>query len=94
MVVPFIQRSAFLRALVLATAIFSFLLWLYVVLRIVFNHVSPISPFIGHIPSLPFWIVGAWAFALSFVCTFLYLWIWSRFSRRGAMLGSYEDWQP
>jgi len=42
-----------------ALALFVFLLWLYIVLRVVFNDVNVMSPFIYRIPSLSFWVPGA-----------------------------------
>jgi hypothetical protein len=94
MFVPFLRRSRFLRALVLTAGVFSFLLWLYIVLRVVFNHVNVMSPFIYRIPSLSFWVLGAWSFAMGFACTFVYLWLWGRFGRSSAFPGSYEYREP
>jgi hypothetical protein len=42
-----------------ALVLFSFLLWLYIVLRVVFNDVNVMSPFIYCIPSLSFEALGA-----------------------------------
>jgi len=81
MIVSFMRRSAFLRALVLTMGIFSFLLWLYIILRIVFNHVSVVSPFISRIPSVSFWVLGAFSFVVSFLCMLFYLWVWGPFRR-------------
>ena len=94
MVISFLQRSRFLRALVLTVGIFSFLLWLYIILRVVFNHVNVMSPFIYRVPSLSFWVLGVYAFSLSFVCTLVYLWLWGRFGRMSEFPGSYEYREP
>jgi hypothetical protein len=84
------------RLLVAPTALvlFSFLLWLYIVLRIVFNRVSVMAPFIDRVPSISYWVLGAFSFVVSSVCMFLYLWLWSGFGRSRTVLGRYEDWQP
>jgi hypothetical protein len=94
MVAPLLRNSAFLRAFVLTTGVFSFLLWLYIVLRIVFNRVSVMAPFIDRVPSISYWVLGAFSFVVSSVCMFLYLWLWSGFGRSRTVLGRYEDWQP
>ena len=57
------------------------LIVLGVVLRIVFNHVSVVSPFISGVPSLSFWVLGAASFVLSFLCMLLHVWLWGRLSR-------------
>ncbi len=92
MIVPFLRRSTFLRALVAATGIFSFLLWLYIVMRIVFNHVDLRSPFIDRIPSLSFWVLGAISFVVSFLSVLIYIWLWGPFSRATMIPASY-DWR-
>ena len=94
MFVAFLRGSRFLRALTLTTAVFSFLLWLYIVLRIVFNHVNVRSPFISSIPSLSFWVLGGLAFALSFGATLVYLWLWGRFRAPPMVWSSYEERGP
>ncbi len=94
MVVPFLRRSRLLRALVLTVAVFSFLLWLYIVFRVVFNHVNVGSAFIYRIPSLSFWVLGAWSFAVCFVSTFVYVWLWGRFGRTPVFAESYEYRDP
>jgi hypothetical protein len=77
-----------------ALALFVFLLWLYIVLRVVFNDVNVMSPFIYRIPSLSFWVLGAWSFAMGFACTFAYLWLWGPFGRSSGFPGSYEYREP
>lgn len=79
MVVPFLRNSRFLRALVLTTALFSFAAWIYVVLRVVVNNIDPPRPFLNGVPSVSFLAVGAFAFGLSALSTFVYLWLWGRF---------------
>ncbi len=81
MFVPFVRGSRFFRALVLTVALFSFLLWLYIVLRIVFNRVSMAADFIYGV-HVSFWVMGAGAFVVSFLATFVYLWLWGRFGER------------
>lgn len=81
MVIPFVRANRFFRAFVLTVAVFSFLLWFYIILRIVFNRVSLSAPFIVGIPGVTFVGLGAFSFGVSFVFTFLYLWIWARFDR-------------
>jgi len=80
MVVPFARQSRFFRALVLTTAVFSFLLWVYIVLRIFISRVDVHWPFFDSVPGLSISAVGTFAFGLSFLCTFVYLWLWGRFA--------------
>lgn len=79
MAIPFLQNNRFLRALVLTTAIFSFLAWLYIVLRVVINGIDPPMSFLNSFPSISFSDVGAFTFGLSALSTFVYLWLWGRF---------------
>lgn len=81
MVVPFFRQSRLFQSLVLTTGVFSFLLWFYIVVRVVVNHVDPPTPFVNSVPSLSFSALGAFAFGLSFLSTFVYLWLWGRFGR-------------
>ena len=90
MVVPFLRRSPFFRSLVLTTGVFSFLLWLYIVMRIVFNHVNVMTPFVNRVPSISFWVLGAISFAVSFLSMFLYLWLWGRSGRATLVPMSYD----
>ena len=94
MVVPFLQRSRFLRALVLTTGVFSFLLWLYIVLRIVVNNIDPPEPFLPGMRSPSFLTVGAFAFGLSFLSLLAYLWLWGKFDRASGIPRSTEEHQP
>jgi hypothetical protein len=66
-----IKRS---KALFLTLWINSFLIWLYIVARIVVNNVPLGSLFIDSIPFFTFTILGIVAFVLSMVFMFLYLW--------------------
>jgi hypothetical protein len=66
----------FLRALVFTTWVYSTLLWLYIVVRVVVSGVDVHWPFFDSIPGISISLVGALAFCLSFVAIFVYLWIW------------------
>ena len=80
MSVPFLRASRFFRALVLTTGVFSFLLWLYIVLRVLISGVDVHWPFVDSVPGLSISAMGAFSFGLSFLCMFLYLWLWGRFA--------------
>lgn len=71
--------SRFLRALLLATCIYSFLMWIYTIARIIVSNIDPWELFISYIP-IPFYIVGIISFVVSFICMVLYLYYWG-FSR-------------
>ena len=62
-----------IKAIFLTLSMYTFLLWLYIIGRIIFNRVRLDSPFIDGVPFLSFWILGAIAFILSMVFTYLYL---------------------
>ncbi len=94
MVAPVLRRSRFLRSLVLTTFLFSFLLWLYVVLRIVVNGVDVHWPFVDSVPSISVSAVGAFSFGLSFLTLFVYLWLWGRSPRGGAIPSTSEARGP
>ncbi len=64
------------RALVATTWLFSMLLWLFVVARIVVDGVNVYWPFIDRFPLISISEVGVAAFILSFVCMFTYLTLW------------------
>src|SRR6058998_2415218 len=76
MAVPLLRSSRFFRSLVLTTWVFSVLLWLYIVARIIVNQVDVHMPFVDSVPSLSFSAMGAFAFGLSFLSMFIYLWPW------------------
>jgi hypothetical protein len=82
---PFSRPSQLFRSLVLTTWFFSLLLWLYVVARIVVDDVDAHEPFVDNVRSVSFQAVGAFAFVLSFLSMFLYLWLWGRFGRRSLL---------
>ena len=79
MAVPLLRTSRFLRALVLTAWVSSFLLWLYIVVRVVVNGIDPPLPFFNSVPYVSFSMVGAFAFFVFTVSMFLYLWLWSPF---------------
>jgi hypothetical protein len=72
----------FFRSLILTTAVFSMLLWLYIVVRIVISGVDVHYPFVDSIPAISISAMGVFAFGLSFLCTFIYLAIWGGFGHR------------
>lgn len=82
MVVPYLRRSPFFHALVVTTGIFSFLLWLYIVFRVIVNGVDVHWPFVDSVPGISVSAMGAFAFGLSFLSMLGYLWLWGRFGRR------------
>jgi hypothetical protein len=91
MAAPLLRSSQFLRSLVLSTWVFSMLLWLYIVARIIVNGVDVHTPFVDSVPSVSFSALGAFAFGLSFLTMFFYLWIWGRFGR--ASLVQHNPWE-
>jgi hypothetical protein len=64
------------KALVFTTWLYSLLLWLYLVARIILNKVNVFANVIYFVPYLSFWILGAISFTLSFTCLFVYLAVW------------------
>ncbi len=80
MAIPLLRRSQFLRALVLTAWVASFLVWLYIVLRVVLNGVDVHWPFVDSVPSISISAVGAFTFFVFVVSMFLYLWLWHRFN--------------
>jgi hypothetical protein len=68
--------TRFLRALVLTTGVYSLLLWLYVVGRLVFAGVDITYPFLDSVPGISIALVGVVSFVVSFLCALLYLTIW------------------
>jgi len=82
MVGPHLRSSRFFRSLVLTTCVFSVLMWLYIAARIMVNQVDAHMPFVDSVPSLSFSAVGAFAFGMSSLSMFIYLWLWGRFDRR------------
>ncbi len=94
MVISWVRGSRFLRALVLTTGVFSLLLWLYIVLRVVFNSANRFAPFIYSISWIRIWVLGAILFDLCFPCTFVYVWLWGRFDRLPVLLSGYQGRAP
>ncbi len=66
----------FLKAFLLTTWLYSLLVWLYIVDRIIFSRVSLSDRFISWIPYFTFFRLGVISFVLSFVCLFIYLVKW------------------
>lgn len=62
-----------IKAAFLTLSLYTFLLWLYIAARIIFSHVSVFDLFIDGVPFLTFEILGAIAFVLSMVFTYLFL---------------------
>jgi hypothetical protein len=62
-----------IKAVFLTLSLYTFLLWLYIVARIIFSRVVPDSLFIDGVPFLSFWVLGVIAFVLSMGCTYLFL---------------------
>jgi hypothetical protein len=75
-----IRDSRFLRAIVLTTWLYSFLLWLYIAARIVTYDYIVFDPFVYAIPWLSFGALGAFSFLLSAAAMFTYFYVWG-FSR-------------
>ncbi|MDW5562381.1 MAG: hypothetical protein SA339_04070 [Methanomassiliicoccus sp.] len=73
----------------LATCLYSFLLWAYVVFRIVINRVPVRDDFIRGIP-ISFWVLGLIAFVVSFVTMVLYLNFWGFSGKNNARSTSKE----
>ncbi len=67
------QNIKIKKALFLTLWVHSLLVWLYVVSRIIVNHVPLNSPFIDAIPFLTFTVLGIIAFVLSMIFMFMYL---------------------
>lgn len=94
MAVPSLRSSRFFRALVLTVAAFSFLLWLHTTLRVIVNGVDPPEPFVPGLRSVSFLAVGVLSFGVSFLSTFVYLWLWGRFRGMPAVPRSPPGVQP
>ena len=94
MAVPFFRSSPFFRALVLTTGVFSFLLWLYTSMRVIVNGIDPPEPFLPGVRGLSFLAVGVFSFAMSFLCTLVYTWLWGRFARAAMVPPGWQDRRP
>ena len=68
----------FFRSLVLTTWIYSTLLWLYILVRIIVSGVDVHYPFVDSIQFISISATGVFAFGLSFLSMFLYLAIWGK----------------
>ena len=80
MLVQMLRNSRILRSFLLTIWFASFLVWLYIVARIVINNVDVHTPFLDTVPSVSFESLGVFAFGLSCVAMFAYLWLWGRFA--------------
>ncbi|HLE54158.1 MAG TPA: hypothetical protein VI999_02800 [Thermoplasmata archaeon] len=94
MAVPFLQSSRLFRSLVLTTWVFSFLLWLYIVARILVDDVDVHTPFLDSVPSVSFSALGVFSFGVSFLSMFVYLWLWGSFDRSPMILRSPKEREP
>lgn len=61
------------KALFFTLWLYSFLIWLYVVARIVIDNVGLDNPFLNSVPFFTFISVGILAFLFSMIFMFLYL---------------------
>jgi hypothetical protein len=77
MAVPILQGSRFLRALVLTAWVSSFLVWLYIVLRVIVSGVDVHYPFVDSVPFVSISAMGGFSFFVFIVSMFLYLWLWA-----------------
>jgi hypothetical protein len=71
-----IRESRFLRALLLIGWLYSLLLWLYIILRILGEDALLFLSFLDIIPWLLYWELGILSFLFSAGCMFLYLYYW------------------
>jgi hypothetical protein len=71
-----IRESRLLRAVLLTTWFYSFLLWFYIAVRVITNDHILFDPFVYRVPWLSFAELGGYAFVLSSACMFIYLYIW------------------
>ena len=88
MAIPFLRGSRLLHALVLTAWVSSFLLWFYILLRIVFNHVDVHWPFVDSVSFVSISAMGAFSFSVFVASMFVYLWLWGRFDRGGCVAWS------
>lgn len=72
------MTSRFFRALVFSTWLYSLILWLYIVARIVVNGVDVHWPFVDSIQSISISEMGIAMFLLSFICMVIYFWLWGK----------------
>ena len=69
-------QMRFWKVLTLSVCLYSLLFWLYLVLRIIINHINPFDRFIGFVPFFTFFNLGIFTFLLSFVSCVIYLTYW------------------
>ena len=84
MLLALLRASRLLRALVLTVRAVSFLVWLYIVARIIVEEVNLLTHFLSTVPSHSVAPAGAYTFGLSALSMFVYLWLWGWPNRRPA----------
>lgn len=89
-----LRRSPFVRSFVFTTALGSLLVWLYIVARIVVDNVDVHWPFVDSVPAISISAMGAFAFGLFCLTTFLYLGLWTPFHRESNDPSSGERQEP
>jgi hypothetical protein len=72
------MASRFLRALVFSTWIYSLMLWLYIVARIVISGVDVHWPFVDSIQFISISEMGIFTFGLSFLSMIVYFTYWGK----------------
>jgi hypothetical protein len=72
------MTTRFLRALVFCTWIYSFILWLYIVARIIISGVDVHWPFVDSIQSISISEMGIITFGLSFLSMAIYFTYWGK----------------
>jgi hypothetical protein len=72
------MTSRILRALVFSTWLYSLMLWLYIVARVVISGVDVHYPFLDSIPSISISALGAASFLASFISMAIYFTFWGR----------------
>jgi len=70
------MASRFFRALVLSAWLYSLMLWLYIVARILISGADVHYPFVDSIPSISISAMGVASFLLSFVSMAVYFTLW------------------
>jgi hypothetical protein len=61
------------KAIFFTLWLYTFLIWLYVVARIIFDYVSPNDPFVYSVPYFTFAELGAISFVVSMIFMYFYL---------------------
>ena len=70
------MTSRFLRAVVLSAWLYSLMLWLYIVARILISGADVHYPFVDSIPSISISAMGVASFLISFICMAIYFTYW------------------